>query len=160
MTMNAEKASRLKEKYSGRAASSSRKKEISVGPRGRGNAMSGGGKPKDLSGTVSRLIQYLAKERFLIVTALICTFVNTTATLATSYMLRPIMNRFLYYAPDTDTIATRTYGLFRGLALMAGVYALAILTQWMQHPAADTRSSQRFCGRDDFRAESREGVQP
>jgi ATP-binding cassette subfamily B protein len=132
MTMNAEKASRLKEKYSGRAASSSRKKEISVGPRGRGNAMSGGGKPKDLSGTVSRLIQYLAKERFLIVTALICTFINTTATLATSYMLRPIMNRFLYYDPDTDTIATRTYGLFRGLALMAGVYALAILTQWMQ----------------------------
>jgi ATP-binding cassette subfamily B protein len=132
MTMNAEKASRLKEKYSGRAASSSQKKEISVGPRGRGNAMSGGGKPKDLSGTVSRLIQYLAKERFLIVTALICTFINTTATLATSYMLRPIMNRFLYYDPDTDTIATRTYGLFRGLALMAGVYALAILTQWMQ----------------------------
>jgi ATP-binding cassette subfamily B protein len=130
--MNAEKASRLKEKYSGRAASSSRKKEISVGPRGRGNAMSGGGKPKDLSGTVSRLIQYLSKERFLIVTALICTFINTTATLATSYMLRPIMNRFLYYDPDTDTIATRTYGLFRGLALMAGIYALAILTQWMQ----------------------------
>jgi ATP-binding cassette subfamily B protein len=131
--MNTEKALRLKEKYSGLSASSSVKKDFSVTPRGgRGNSMASSGKPRELSKTILRLIRYLSKERLLIVIALVCTLSNTLATLASSYMLRPIMNRFLYFDPDTETIATRMYGLVRGLLLMAVVYAIAIVTQWLQ----------------------------
>jgi ATP-binding cassette subfamily B protein len=130
--MDSEKALRLKEKYgSNSAASSSNKKEISFGPRGRGGAMAGG-RPKELKKTILRLFRYLSQERLLIIIALLCTLTNTIATLTASYMLRPLMNRFLYYDPDTTTISSRMEGLFSGLCLMAAVYAAAVLTQWLQ----------------------------
>jgi ATP-binding cassette subfamily B protein len=145
--MDQEKALRLKEKYSSASDSSSNKKEISVGPRGRGNAMAGGGKPKELGKTVLRLFHYLSHERLLITIALLCTLTNTVTTLIASYMLRPIMNRFLYFDPDTGTIADRLSGLFSGLALMAAIYAVAVLTQWLQQRLMLTvsqRSLQRM----------------
>ena len=145
--MDQEKALRLKEKYGGTSAASSNKKEISIGPRGGGSAMTSSGKPKELRKTVLRLFHYLSKERMLITIALLCTLANTIATLAASYMLRPIMNRFLFFDPDTGTIAARLSGLFSGLALMAFVYAIAVLTQWLQQRLMLTvsqRSLQRM----------------
>jgi ATP-binding cassette subfamily B protein len=145
--MDQQKALRLKEKYSGTAATSAGKKEISVGPRGRGSAMTSGGKPKELGKTVMRLFHYLSHERLLITIALLCTLTNTVATLVASYMLRPIMNRFLYYDPETGTIAARLSGLALGLTLMAVVYAVAVLTQWLQQRLMLTvsqRSLQRM----------------
>lgn len=145
--MDQEKALRLKEKYGGTSAASSNKKEISIGPRGCGSAMTGSGKPKEFRKTVLRLFHYLSKERMLITIALLCTLANTIATLAASYMLRPIMNRFLFFDPDTGTIAARLSGLFSGLALMAFVYAIAVLTQWLQQRLMLTvsqRSLQRM----------------
>jgi ATP-binding cassette subfamily B protein len=129
--MEQEKLLRLKAKYSSASASSG-KKEFSVGPNRRGSGMTAGGKPKALGKTVSRLSAYLSRERLLIVIALCCTVINTVATLAASYMLRPIMNRFLYFDPDTSSIAARLGGLMSGLGLMSAIYAVAVLTQWLQ----------------------------
>ncbi|MDO4332860.1 MAG: ABC transporter ATP-binding protein [Eubacteriales bacterium] len=130
--MENEKALRLKAKYGGSTAASTSKKEMSVGPRGRGNTMSSGEKPKNLGKTLARLFHYLAHERLLMTTALICTVINTISTLIASYLLRPIMNRFLYFDPDNSDLASRLGGLFAGLCVMAGVYAVAIFTQWLQ----------------------------
>jgi ATP-binding cassette subfamily B protein len=94
--------------------------------------MTSTGKPKNLWKTIRRLLRYLSNERLLIAIALCCTLTNTVTTLLGSYMLRPIMNQFLYYDPDTTTIASRLNGLFHGLCILAGVYAIAILTQWTQ----------------------------
>ena len=47
------------EKYGGTSAASSNKKEISIGPRGGGSAMTSSGKPKELRKTVLRLFHYL-----------------------------------------------------------------------------------------------------
>lgn len=123
--MDKEKAQRLQAKYGGKTAASSIKKEISLGPKGRDQtAMAGRGKPKALGKTILRLFQYLSHERLLITIALICTLLNTISTLASSYMLRPIMNQFIYYDPDAATIPSRMSGLFSGLCLMAAVYAV------------------------------------
>jgi ATP-binding cassette subfamily B protein len=135
--MNEQQAMRLKAKYGGNVAVTANKKEISVGPRGRNRAMMSGamassGKPKSLAQTVSRLLRYLSRERLLMAVALGCAIIHTVANLASSYMLRPIMNRFLYYDAESASIAPRMSGLFKGLALMACVYATAILTQWLQ----------------------------
>lgn len=131
--MDKEKAQRLQAKYGGKTAASSIKKEISLGPKGRDQtAMAGRGKPKALGKTILRLFQYLSHERLLITIALICTLLNTISTLASSYMLRPIMNQFIYYDPDAATIPSRMSGLFSGLCLMAAVYAVSILTLWLQ----------------------------
>lgn len=131
--MNDQKALRLQEKYSGAKTGSSNQKELSVGPgRGRGQGMSATGKPKNLGKTLMRLFRYLSHERALLTIALICTVLNTVSTLAASYLLRPVMNRFLYFDPDTGTIADRMHGLFLGLCVMAAVYAVSVLTQWLQ----------------------------
>jgi ATP-binding cassette subfamily B protein len=133
--MDQEKALRLQAKYGYAPASSQRKKEISIGPKNRGNAMASTGRPKSLGRTVLRLSRYLSHERLFIILALICTITNAVATLAASYMLRPIINRFLYYTPDADGLltASRTSGLFKGLSLMALIYLTAILTQYAGH---------------------------
>ncbi|MBQ7841314.1 MAG: ABC transporter ATP-binding protein [Lachnospiraceae bacterium] len=131
--MDDQKILRLKEKYGNSKAASSDKKEISVGPgRGRSQGMSATGKPKNLGKTLARLFRYLSHERTLMLIALICAVINTVSTLAASYLLRPIMNRFLYYDPDTSTITDRMHGLFLGLCVMAVVYAVSVLTQWLQ----------------------------
>lgn len=130
--MNQEKAMRLQAKYGASTASSSARKEISLGPRGRDQALTVSGKPRALGKTVLRLFQYLSHERLLMAVALICTLINAVSTLLASYMLRPIMNKFLYYDPDASTIPSRMSGLLAGLGLMAAVYAISLLTQWLQ----------------------------
>lgn len=134
--MNREKALRLQEKYGSASVSAPKKKEISIGPgRGRGNAMASTGRPKSLGKTILRLARYLYHERLLIMLALVCTLTNAVASLAASYMLRPIINRFLYYSPQDGSadISLRMSGLFAGLLLMAAVYLTAVFTQWASH---------------------------
>lgn len=130
--MNQEKAIRLQTKYGGTTAAASAKKEISLGPRGRDQALASSGKPKAPGKTVLRLFCYLSHERLMMTVALVCTLINTISTLLASYMLRPVMNKFLYYDSDTAAITTRMSGLLAGLGLMAAVYAISLLTQWLQ----------------------------
>jgi ATP-binding cassette subfamily B protein len=94
--------------------------------------MTAGGKPKSTAKTILRLARYLSHERLLIVTALCCTVLYTLSSLAASYMLRPIMNRFLYYDPELSTVPVRLHELFQGLCVMAVIYAVSVLTQWLQ----------------------------
>jgi ATP-binding cassette subfamily B protein len=131
--MDSKNALRLKEKYGNASVSSGAKKELSVGPkRGSANAMAARGKPKATGKTILRLIRYLSRERLLILIALCCTIIHVLSTLTSSYLLRPVMNRFLYFDPDTATIPSRLEGLFHGLCVMACIYAAAVLTQWLQ----------------------------
>lgn len=102
---------------------------------GRGNrdrAMGAKGKPKHMKETVVRLTKYLSHERVLFITAICCSVVYTVATLVASYMLRPIMNRFIYFEPNNSDTSSRTSGLLGGIVLMASIYAVAIITQWLQ----------------------------
>ena len=121
------------EKFANKYANQSASKEMNIGPRmGRGAALSSKGKPKNLKKTVARLFRYLAGERKLLITAMICAVLHTMAALAASYMLRPIMNRFIYHDPADADIGNRVKGLFIGLCIMAAVYALSLVTQYLQ----------------------------
>jgi ATP-binding cassette subfamily B protein len=42
------------------------------------------------------------------------------------------MNRFLYYDPELSTVPVRLHELFQGLCVMAVIYAVSVLTQWLQ----------------------------
>lgn len=127
------RAQSLIRRYSSSSSAKSGGKEMDVAGRGgRENAMRAGGKPKNLRKTVSRLLRFLSKQRFLLFTALFCSVVQTVASLAASYLLRPIMNEFLYYDAAKPDITDRLAGLAKGVAVMAAVYAVAVLTQWLQ----------------------------
>lgn len=60
------------------------------------------------------------------ITAIIFSVIYTVATLASAYMLRPIMNNYIY--KDGHDLR----GLALGLCAMAGVYASGALAQWLQ----------------------------
>jgi len=130
---NTARQERLLKKYSGVKKDGTVKKNMDV--MGRGNrdaAFSAKGKPKDMKASILRLIRYLAKERALLVVAMICAVIQTVSTLAASYMLRPIMNKFIYFDEANPDISERVKGLAGGLIILAVVYGISVLTQWLQ----------------------------
>ncbi|MCH5281294.1 MAG: ABC transporter ATP-binding protein [Lachnospiraceae bacterium] len=129
--MNPERALRLKEKY-GQTAQTQQKKEMDIGRGpGRNQAMGAHGKPKNMAKTLKRLLAYLGKEKKLILLALFTTLVFTVSSLTASYMLRPIINRFIYFDETQADISGRIAGLLSALLVLAAVYLLAVLGQWL-----------------------------
>lgn len=144
--MNSQRAERLQKKYE-RTAAPAAGREMSIGRGGgRDQHMQASGRPKAMKQTVIRLIRYLAHERKLFITALLCSVVYTVASLAASYLLRPIINTFIYYDPEEADISLRMSGLMTALIFLAFVYAVEILSQWLQSRLMLT-VSQRSLGR-------------
>ena len=132
--MNQERAARLQKKYSRAALSSGQqKKELNIGRGGgRGRAMSAHGKPKNTKGTVIRLLQYLGNERGRIAAAMSLTVVFSLSSLTGSYLLRPIINQFIYYDPQETDLGKRIFSFAAALGGLAAVYAVSVISQWLQ----------------------------
>ncbi len=84
------------------------------GPRGHGYQ-----RPQNLWGTVKRLLKYLTRFRLLLVFVLFCLLVSTLGSIATSYMLKPLINN--YILPGDFA------GLAKMLALMGAIFGLSAL---------------------------------
>lgn len=129
--MNKERASLLQKKYENQTVNSNQKEMNLIGPRGsRNTAIAAQGKPKSLSKTIVRLMKYLIQERKLMVIAFICMLIYTLTSLAVSYLLRPIINQFIYY--DGNDMTSRLQGLFLALLFLGILYAIVVFTQWLQ----------------------------
>ncbi len=127
-----ERAARIEAKYSG-AKVSGEKKQMDIGRGGgRDRALGAHGKPRDLKASALRLLKYVSEEKTLIVTAIICSLICTASTLAASYLLRPIINRFIYF-DEADTYPDdRIRGLGMNLIILAVIYGISVITQWLQ----------------------------
>ena len=100
------------------------------GGPGRGGAMArGGGQPKNSRVTIKRLLSYLEQDKLKMGLAFLCVIVNTAANLAGSYMLRPIINRFI--AP-ADGSPGSVSGLAGGIALLAALYLVGVAANYLQ----------------------------
>lgn len=130
--MNEARIARIEEKYSGMKAKSE-KKQMELGPNaGRGRAMAAHGKPKNLKAAIIRLIKYITHERALIIAALTSSVIYTISTLAAAYLLRPIINKFIYYDASETNLSERISGLATWLGLLAVIYGISVITQWLQ----------------------------
>lgn len=130
--MNEARIARIEAKYSGMQVKSE-KKQMEFGPRaGHGRAMSVQGKPKKLKSSVIRLIKYITHERALIIVALISSVIYTISTLAAAYLLRPIINKFIYYDAAEIDLSERISGLATWLLLLAVIYGISVVTHWLQ----------------------------
>lgn len=132
--MNEQRTARLEKKYSGAKAQNG-KKEMNIGGpggRNRGAAMNATGKPKDLKASVVRLLKFISHEKILIILALLCSIITTVSSLAASYLLRPIINKFIYYDPNETDLTARLKGLASWLIILAAVYGISVLCQWLQ----------------------------
>ena len=87
------------------------------------------GTPKNSRETVRRLLKYLNEDKAKMALAFFCVIVNTAATLAGSYMLRPIINQ--YIAPADGTRGD-VAGLAGALAFMAVIYGLGVVANYAQ----------------------------
>ena len=131
--MDKEREERLNRKYGSSASATSNKKVMNVGNRGNfGAAMGAKGRPQNMGKTIGRLLRYLSGERMLLISASVCVITYAVTALAAAYMLRPVMNRFLYYDPLETDLTGRIGGLLGGIALMAFVYGISVLAQWLQ----------------------------
>lgn len=97
------------------------------GPGGRGprGARGAAAKPRNTRQTLGRLLGYFSEYKARIIFVFVLVLLNTLATLAGSYMLRPIINNFLAAPGDLP-------GLARGLLLMAGIYIVGIAASYLQ----------------------------
>ena len=95
------------------------------GPRG---AVRRGGKPKDVKGTIIRLLRYLQKDKALLAVVFLCVILNAGASLAGSYMLRPIINTYIAPTEGPGDPA----GLAMALVVMGAVYLVGVLASYAQ----------------------------
>lgn len=123
---------RLAAKYSASEKKESGSSMATMNVMGKRGNMGATGKPKEMWKTIQRLLSYLSKERALLITAIVCSVIFTIANLVASYILRPIMNKFIYYDASNPDITERLQGLGLGLAIMAVIYAVAIASQYAQ----------------------------
>lgn len=130
--MDTTKQQRLSAKYGTSEKKESVSSMATMSVMGKRGNMGATGKPKDMWKTIKRLLSYLSKERALLITAIICSVIFTIANLVASYILRPIMNKFIYYDAANTDIAERLQGLGLGLAVMAVIYAVAVFSQYAQ----------------------------
>ncbi|MBS5063947.1 MAG: ABC transporter ATP-binding protein [Hungatella hathewayi] len=101
-----------------------------MGGHGPGARMSAGkGSPKDSKKTISRLLHYLDDDKPKMILAFFCIIINTLATLAGSYMLRPIINK--YIAP-VDGSRGDAAGLAGALVVLALIYVFGVCANYFQ----------------------------
>lgn len=104
--------------------------KVPRGGRGPGGGPGGGknrgvgGKPKDTQGSILRLLRYLNPYKFHVLIAFICVLISTGATLAGSYMLRPIINGLVENAD--------LWSLALSLGYMAAIYLAGVIASYAQ----------------------------
>ena len=92
-------------------------------PRGGGHGHGPNGhgfqRPKDMKGTFRKLMRYVGRYKGALVLVAVCLILSTVGSVATSYMLKPLLND--YILPGDFP------GLLKMLVLMGGLFALSAL---------------------------------
>ncbi len=110
------------------------------GPGRHGHGGHGFQRPKDMKGTFKKLMRYVGRYKGSLVLVAVCLIVSSVASVATSYMLKPLLNNYI--------IPGDFPGLFRMLLMMGGLFALSSLCSYayariMVHVAQHTVAALR-----------------
>ena len=110
------------------------------GGHGHGPGSHGFQRPKDIKGTFRKLMGYVGRYKGSLVLVAVCLIVSSVASVATSYMLKPLLNSYI--------IPGDFPGLFKMLLLMGGLFALSSLCSYayariMVHVAQHTVAALR-----------------
>ncbi len=110
------------------------------GGHGHGPGSHGFQRPKDIKGTFRKLMGYVGRYKGSLVLVAVCLVVSSGASVATSYLLKPLLNSYI--------IPGDFPGLFKMLLLMGGLFALSSLCSYayariMVHVAQHTVAALR-----------------
>lgn len=124
--------------------------------RGPRRGATGGGKVKNMKGTISRILSYLAPHKFKLLGVLLCMLINTLTSLAGSYLLAPIINKLTMnltheelevsamerFADNLLSKFTGAFNVFDNnellgyiatvLIVFAVIYGIGVLTSYLQ----------------------------
>lgn len=95
------------------------------GPRGSID----GGKPKNVYGTINRLLAYIGRDKVKIPFVFLCVFGSTLASLGGSYILRPIINNLVL---ADRTAEEKINNLIMGILIMASIYFVGVICSYLQ----------------------------
>ena len=95
------------------------------GPRG----ARGFKKPKNAGAIVKRLLGYVMAERVRLIAALVCLVLSTVASMASSYIMRPIINNV---ADSGLEVSVRIANLVGALVLLGVTYLVGIVGTYLQ----------------------------
>ncbi|MDO4488100.1 MAG: ABC transporter ATP-binding protein [Eubacteriales bacterium] len=103
------------------------------GPGNRGAKMAeeqaNAGTGKNRKQTIARLFKYVLLEKNRMIGAVVCSLLSTVLTLATSYMLRPIINTYIV---PVDGSRGDLAGLIKSVALMFVLHLLSVVLLFIQ----------------------------
>ena len=111
------------------------------GPGGLGSGPRGGfRKPKDLRGTLGKLMGYLGRYKALLVIVVVLLVISSACSVAGSYLIKPLINNYIL---PGDFV-----GLAKMLCVMAGVYVVGAVCSYgyariMVHVAQNTVAKLR-----------------
>ena len=110
------------------------------GPGRHGHGGHGFQRPKEMKGTFKKLMHYVGRYKGSLVLVAVCLIVSSAASVAPSYMLKPLLNNYI--------IPGDFPGLFRMLLMMGGLFALSSLCSYayariMVHVAQHTVAALR-----------------
>lgn len=96
---------------------------------GRGPRGMMGGKPKNSSAVINRLLAYIGRDKIKILFVFACVLASSLASLAGSYILRPVINNLVY---ENRTAEEKIRNLFIGILIMALIYLVGIVCSYLQ----------------------------
>lgn len=125
----------LKKRYNTSASSAPNSAARAPGARpgpgpGHGRGSMDVSRPKDAGKTVARIFSYISQYKARLVAVLFCLILNTAASLAASYLLRPILN---HIAESGIPAAERISYLLSMLILLLLAYMVAVLSAFLQY---------------------------
>lgn len=117
-----------------------------MGPPGRGHGRQGamlGGKPKNAGASFKRILGYMGKDKLFVALALVCVIIYSAATLAGSYLLKPIIDNLGETAKAVielrgkgvdweNVVALGTAALLKGVITMLLVYGVGVIANYLQ----------------------------
>lgn len=132
--MSEERKEALRKKYS-KAQANTDGKPAGGPPMGPGRGHRGkqgpglGGKPKNVSGVIRRLFNYIGKDKIKIVFVYISVLGSALTSLGGTYILRPVINNLV---DENTTSEDKVRNLLIGILLMAAIYFIGVLCSYLQ----------------------------
>lgn len=88
-----------------------------------------GTKPKNAFAVLRRLFSYVGRDKMKIPFVFVCVLLSALAGLGGSYILRSIINNLVY---EGKTTAEKLSSLLMGILIMAGIYFVGVLCNYLQ----------------------------
>ena len=126
--MAARTLEQLREQYKGTSSKGGKKGPGGPGGPG-GRHFRPSGKPKNLRPTISKLLHYVGMYKGRLIFALVCMLLSTGASLAGSYVLRPVINGLV---DSTKTVGQRMTNLVITLCVMVAIYVVGVVFTYLQ----------------------------